>query len=304
MGRSTIFVSGLVNVESTLKINDFPINYSPVEYLFDGISSNVSGVGYNVSKALRTLGDEVHLHTIVGDDALGHVVNHELKRFDIGAEGVYHTLDATPQSIIIYDSTGRRKIYCDLKNIQDATYPIAFTHFYQIKYDLAILTNVNFSRGFFEIFKEKNIPIATDCHVLKDINSEYDKQFLENANIVFMSNEAIKGNEEAFMRQIIDTYNQDIIVIAMGDQGSMIYDRVEDQIHRVKAMTVRTIVNTIGAGDALFSAFLHFYIQGEEPLDSLVYATYFASYKIGANGGAEGFLTEEELFDKFRDETQ
>jgi ribokinase len=67
-------------------------------------------------------------------------------------------------------------------------------------------------------------------------------------------------------------------------------------------MTVRPIVNTIGAGDALFSAFLHFYIQGEEPLDSLKYATYFASYKIGANGGAEGFLTEEELLDKFRDE--
>ena len=119
MSRSNIFVSGLVNVESTLKINDFPINYSPVEYLFDGISTNVSGVGYNVSKALRTLGDEVHLHTIVGSDALGHVINHELKEHDIGAEGVYHTLDATTQSIIIYDSAGRRKIYCDLKNVQE-----------------------------------------------------------------------------------------------------------------------------------------------------------------------------------------
>jgi len=297
MSRSNIFVSGLVNVESTLKINNFPIDYSPVEYLFDGISSNVSGVGYNVSKALRTLGDEVHLHTIVGDDALGHVVNHELKRCDIGAEGVYHTLDATPQSIIIYDSTGRRKIYCDLKNIQDATYPVAFTYLQGGKYDLAVLGNVNFSRRFFEIFKERNIPIATDCHVLKDINSEYDKQFLENANIVFMSNEGIKGNEESFMMQLIDAYNQDIIVISMGDQGAMMYDRIEDKIHRIEAITVRPIVNTIGAGDALFSSFLHFYIQGEEPIDCLKRATYFASYKIGANGGAEGFLSEYELLE-------
>ena len=297
MSRSNIFVSGLVNVESTLKINDFPINYSPVEYLFDGISTNVSGVGYNVSKALRTLGNEVHLHTIVGDDTLGQLINLELKRCDIGGEGVYHTLDATPQSIIIYDSTGRRKIYCDLKNIQDATYPVAFTHLYHVQYDLAVLGNVNFSREFFEIFKERNIPIATDCHVLKDINSEYDKQFLQNANIVFMSNEGIKGNEEGFLRQLIDAYNQDIIVISMGDQGSMIYDRVEDQIHKVDAITVRPILNTIGAGDALFSSFLHFYIQGEEPLDALKYATFFASYKIGANGGAEGFLSEFDLLE-------
>ncbi len=303
MPRSKIFVSGLVNVESTLKITDFPINYSPVEYLFDGISTNVSGVGYNVSKALRILGNEVHIHTVVGDDAPGHLVSHELKRCDIGAEGVYHTLDATPQSIIIYDSTGRRKIYCDLKDIQEASYPVAFTYMFGTPYDLAVLTNVNFSRKFFTVFKEHNIPIATDCHVLKDINSEYDKEFLENANIVFLSNEGIKGNEEGFMRQLIEKYNQDIIVIAMSDQGSMIYDRVEDQIHRVPAKTVRPIVNTIGAGDALFSSFLHFYIQGEEPLEALQYATYFAAYKIGANGGAEGFLTEPELIELVKDNT-
>ena len=303
MPRSNIFVSGLVNVESTLKIVNFPINYSPVEYLFDGISTNVSGVGYNVSKALRTLGDEVHLHTIVGDDALGHVVNHELKRCDIGAEGVYHTMDATPQSIIIYDDSGKRKIYCDLKNVQDITYPVAFTYLLDVKYDLAILGNVNFSRVFFDVFKEKNVPIATDCHVLKDINSEYDKQFLKNSNIVFMSNEGIKGNEEGFMRQLIDAYNHDIIVIAMGANGSMMYDRVEDAIHKIDAITVRPVRNTIGAGDALFSSFLHFYIQGEEPLDALKYATYFAGYKVGANGGAEGFLTEYELLEKFREMT-
>ena len=295
MLRSKIFVSGLVNVESTLKIDNFPINYSPIEYLFDGISTNVSGVGYNVSKALRILGNEIHIHTVVGDDAAGHVISHELKRCDIGAEGVYHILDATPQSIIVYDSTGRRKIYCDLKNIQDASYPVAFTYMYGAKYDLAILTNVNFSRMFFDIFKEQDVPIATDCHVLKDVNSEYDREFLENANIVFLSNEGIKGNEEGFMHQLIEKYNQDIIVIAMSDQGSMLYDRVENKIHRIPAVTVRPIVNTIGAGDALFSSFLHFYIQGETPIEALQYATYYAAYKIGSNGGAEGLLSEPEL---------
>ena len=293
MSNSKIFVSGLVNIESTLRINDFPINYSPIEYLFDGISTNLSGVGYNVSKALRTLGDEVHLHTVVGDDAPGHIISQQLKQNDIYAEGVYHLLDATPQSIIIYDSSGRRKIYCDLKKVQEATYPVAFT--YDMNYDLAVLGNVNFSRAFFDFFKKRSIPIATDCHVLSDIHSEYDEQFLENADIIFMSNEAIKGNERDFMQKLIETYNQVIIVISMGDKGALLYDRVENKIHHIPAVNTRPIVNTIGAGDALFSSFLHFYIQGEMPVDALIYATYFASYKIGANGGAEGFLSEDEL---------
>ena len=290
---SKIFVSGLVNVESTLRVSEFPIAYSPIEYLFNGISSKVSGVGYNVSKALSTLGNEVHLHSLIGNDTFGELVLQELSKNNIGSEGIYHFLDGTPQSIVIYDNEGKRKIYCDLKNIQESSYPASFI--FDTDYDIALLTNVNFSREFFSTFKSRKIKIATDCHVLKDINSEYDKGFLENADIIFMSNEGIKGNEDAFMRSLIETYNQEIIVISMGAQGSMIYDRIADDISFVKAKTVRPIVNTVGAGDALFSAFLHFFIQGDEPVDALTYATYFASYKIGANGGGEGFLTEPEL---------
>ena len=294
---SKIFVSGLINVESTLRINDFPITYSPIEYLFNGISSKVSGVGFNVSKALTKLGDEIHIHSIIGSDTFGKLVLKELEENHIGAEGVYSFLDGTPQSIVIYNNEGKRKIYCDLKSIQESDYPQAFV--YDIDYDLAILTNVNFSREFFTRFKQKGTKIATDCHVLKDINSEYDKQFLEYADIIFMSNEAIKGNERDFMRQLIDAYNQEIIVISMGDQGSILYDRLADDIYHMKAVTVRPIVNTVGAGDALFSAFLHFFIDGAEPLEALSLATYFASYKIGESGGGEGFLTEPELINLF-----
>ena len=64
----------------------------------------------------------------------------------------------------------------------------------------------------------------------------------------------------------------------------------------MEAVTVRPIVNTVGAGDALFSSFLHFYVSGNyTPIECLKYATYFAGYKIGESGGAEGFLKEVDL---------
>ena len=293
--RKKVFVSGLVNIESTLKISDFPITYSPIEYLFDGISSKVSGVGYNVSKAIATLGDEVHIHTLVGDDAFGKLIIQELEKNGIGTEGTYKFLSGSPQSIIIYDSTGKRKIYCDLKNVQETSYPDSFM--YNTDYDLAILTNVNFSREFFSRFKGTDTLIATDCHVMKEIDAEYDLEFLQNADIVFLSNEAIQGREQEFMEKMVERYNHRIVVIAMGSKGSMLYERRTGKTHFIKAVTVRPIVNTIGAGDALFSSFLHFYIHDFTALESIQMATYFASYKIGANGGAEGFLKENELFD-------
>ena len=56
---SRILVSGLVNVETTCRIESFPIDYQPIDYAFFGVNMAVSGVGYNVAKAMTSLEDEV-----------------------------------------------------------------------------------------------------------------------------------------------------------------------------------------------------------------------------------------------------
>ena len=52
---SKIFISGLVNIEATCRINSFPIEYAPIEYNFHGVNVDVAGVGYNLAKALTAL---------------------------------------------------------------------------------------------------------------------------------------------------------------------------------------------------------------------------------------------------------
>jgi ribokinase len=69
----------------------------------------------------------------------------------------------------------------------------------------------------------------------------------------------------------------------------------EREIKHFPAIKTREVVNTIGAGDALFSCFIHYYHKTKDPYYSIQLATLFASYKIGENGGAKGFLTEEKL---------
>ena len=66
-------------------------------------------------------------------------------------------------------------------------------------------------------------------------------------------------------------------------------------MERIPPVFTRPVVNTIGAGDALFSAFLHTYARTRDPYESIHKAVVFASYKIGGKGAAEGFLTDQEL---------
>ena len=194
---SDILVSGLINIEVTLRVDAFPIAYTPVRYPFFGVDTTVSGVGYNVAKALTALGDAVHLVSMVGQDLAADQVRRALDRDGIPGDLISDQIRQTPHSVILYDGEGRRQINVDLKDVQGALLAVKRDRF----------------------------------------------------------------------------------------------------VGRVPAVHTRQVVNTIGAGDALFSAFIHFYDRSQDPYEALCKAIVFASYKIGEAGAAEGFLDERELND-------
>jgi sugar/nucleoside kinase (ribokinase family) len=76
--KKRFVVSGLVNIETTLKIDSFPLEYFPVAYPFGGIGSSVSGVGANLALALSALGDRVAFCSLLGRDGLGGYALSEL----------------------------------------------------------------------------------------------------------------------------------------------------------------------------------------------------------------------------------
>ena len=71
--------------------------------------------------------------------------------------------------------------------------------------------------------------------------------------------------------------------------------RESGEITELPAYNNVGVVNTVGAGDALFSAFLHFYSKGMKPIDALWRAEIFAALKIRENGASKGFVTENEI---------
>jgi ribokinase len=291
---NNILVSGLTNIETTIKVDKFPIEYSPVEYKFYGLNSSISGVGYNIVKALKTLGDSPIFFSIIGNDIYKEIIFNDLEKDKINSNFVLPLLEKTVQSGILYEEN-KRKIILDLKNIQEIKYPIDILENIIDKIDIGILCNINFSRDFLKVLKDNGKTIATDVHVLSDINDNYNNDYIKYSDILFLSNENIIGNENDMIVQLSQKYNHKIIVVTMGKNGLLIYVKGKNEIKHFNAIKTREVVNTIGAGDALFSCFIHYYHKTKDPYYSIQLAALFASYKIGENGGAKGFLTEKEL---------
>lgn len=286
-----ILVSGLLNTETTTAVRGFPIHYYPIDYAFFGVNTAVSGVAFNLAKALKTLGDEVQLASMTGHDFAAAYIRDALQELDISTQYVQPKLRETPSSVVLYDPDGNRQIYCDLKDIQETAY--AFNASILEGIDLVAACNINFNRPLLHLAKQTGKIIATDVHVLSDIYDEYNREFMEQADILFLSDEAVGDNYRAFMEQLADAYPCRIIVMGRGAKGAAIYLRDTGELTEMPATSAGTVVNTVGAGDALFSAFLHYYTKGLAPLDALQRAQIFATHKITVGGASNGFVSEQ-----------
>lgn len=294
---SRILVSGLVNTETTVRVRQFPIQYYPIDYPFFGVDTAVSGVAYNIARALRCLNDQVTLASMTGADFPAGYIRQELLGAGIDPSLVKASLASTTASVVLYDGEGRRQIYCDLKDVQDTQY--GFPGDICDHVDLVVACNINFNRELLHIARRAGKPIATDVHVLSNIWDEYNRDFLEYADILFLSDEGIGEYYRSFLTQLAWAYGAKIVVLGRGGKGAAMYVKEEKQLYELPAVQVGEIVNTVGAGDALFSSFLHFYARGMGPLEALKRAQLFASAKIGVSGAAKGFVTEagiEELY--------
>lgn len=290
---SNVLVSGLVNTETTVKVRQFPIPYYPIDYPFFGVNTAVSGVAYNIALALKTLGDQVTLASMTGNDFAADYIRRELHTQGIDCTGIKSCLKETASSVVLYDEEGRRQIYCDLKDIQEATYGFSADIFEQA--DVVVACNINFNRELLRAAKESGKLIATDVHVLSNVWDAYNRDFMECADVLFLSDEAIGDDYRGFIMELAHAYRPQIIVLGRGNKGAAMYLESAARIVELPAVHVGDVVNTVGAGDALFSAFIHYYASGLDPIAALERAQTFASAKIRCSGASRGFVTEQEV---------
>ena len=294
---SKVLVCGLINIETTLRVDQFPIPYFPVTYPFHQINTTVAGVGFNISKALATLGNQVQLLSITGADFYHTLISKQIEQLGLPGSGILPLVEKTAQSIILFDPQGNRQIYTDLKDIQDQTYPPQVFEEKLVGCEICVLCNINFSRTLLRLAKARNIPLACDVHAIHNLDDAYNQDFMRSAHILFCSHENLAFTPQEIIQQLWARFQTPLCVIGLGAQGALLGVHDQQRIDHFAAINTRPVANTIGAGDALFSAFLDGFLRGLSPQKALQRAMVFASYKIGVRGAAEGFLSLEELDD-------
>ena len=221
MKNKIIYVSGIVNLETIVNVDAFPIYYNPVEYPFFGINSTVSGSAYNIAKALKKLGNnDVFLSAHVGKDMVGDIVINEIEKNKIDTSYIKYSLDYTPNSVVFVDRDNNVKNYSDLKDVQEISQEITNEIGKIKRSDLIVLSNTNFNRPLLKKAKELGKKVATDVHIIGTIDDEFNKDFMKYSDISFLSKKGLSNiNYEDFLLEIYNKYHNEIIVLGEGREG-------------------------------------------------------------------------------------
>ncbi|WP_045876458.1 PfkB family carbohydrate kinase [Pseudofrankia sp. DC12] len=282
--RGSAVVAGVVNVQQTIPVDDFPVPYAPVHYRAHQLRLEASGVGLNVARALRTLGSPVVLATLVGTDPAGAVVRAELDRLDLLGDAVIETAH-TPTSGVLVDKAGARQVHTDLKDLPDAVYPPErFTQLLDGA-RLAVLSTIGFARPLLACAKAAGMPIAVDVQTITGVDDAYSQPWLRAADILFCSAERLDSDPSVFAGAVFDQFPAQIIVVGLGSAGALLAVRGHPS-RRLPAVAPYGVVDTTGAGDALFAGFLHSWLEGHDPDLAAERAVVVAGCAVGTPGAA------------------
>ncbi len=290
MPENRVLVVGNVGLETSLKLETFPLenasSYQPYK-----LDLSVSGVGFNVARALQTLGTEVRLASVVGTGTAGQVVRARLQ--NAGLDTHLHTGERTGRSLVVSDATGARQVHTDLGGVANTVYPTERFDAALAGCALAVLTNIEYTRPLLARSLSAGVPISTDLHAVQGLDNPYDQDFLASATLLFFSGEKLE-NPYQTVADLRRRFNPEVVVVGLGSLGALLSERNRETL-LVAAFSVRQIGSTVGAGDALHAAFCHFWLQGELPERALRLAAAFAAQKIRSARGGEGFVGEADV---------
>lgn len=294
---SKILVAGILQEETIVRVDKIPVKNQPVTEIFNSIHTGIGGDAYNEAIALKWLGDDVDFFTMIGKYDSPKIVNPPSSEVFLDTDYILPKASATPAAVVFYDRERNQQIFEDIKNLRDIKYDLSLFKQALPGADLVVLANANFCKPMLHAALEAGKKVAVNIRNFKYRTETYNEEFLEAADILYLSDDNIDDDPYDFCKYIVDKYKTEILIYGMGADGVLLYSNKLDTYVCYKPVKTNEIVNTVGAGNALFSCFLHYYNQTGDSTLSIRNALLFASYKIGFIGTSIGFMTEKQIED-------
>ncbi|WP_243407769.1 carbohydrate kinase family protein [Frankia canadensis] len=301
VGRGvTVVVAGVAGVAQTVPVDGFPVHYVPVRYPRHGLRLEVAGVGLNVARVLRALGTSVSLAALVGRDPAGLLVRAELTRLgllggdqtaggDLSADGGpaigsgVLEVGSTPTSVVLVEPGGARQVNTDLKDLPDAEYPATVFNALLAGARLAVVSTIGFARPLLTMARSAGVPVAVDVQTVGGVDDACLRPWLEAADVLFCSAERLGTDPATFAADVLKRFPARIIVVGMGADGCLLGIRGQ-AVRRFPAIAPHGVVDTTGAGDALFAGFLHYWLATGDAAMAADHAVLVAGCAVGTPG--------------------
>ncbi len=292
---SKFLVAGVTQIETIVRVDKIPVSYAPLTSANDSIFTAVGGDAYNESLALKWLGDEVTFMSIVGRNQDLGIINPPDRKITLSTEYIIPQMKETPTEVVLYDKDRKQQIFEDIKDLRENVYDMSMVAPIAESCDMMVLSNANFCRPFAKAAVEHKKPIAVNIRSYKPEKEKYNTDFLEPAKVLYFSDDTLHEDPYAFIDRMASTYGTEIIILGQGSEGLILFDKTKDVRVHYKTVKTNEVVNTIGAGNALFACFLHYYMETGDSVNAIKNALLFASYKIGYMGTSNGFMTTDQL---------
>ncbi|WP_157408023.1 carbohydrate kinase family protein [Actinomadura atramentaria] len=287
-----IVVAGVASLYASVGVNGFPLGYASTSAP-RWMEFGVSGTATHVARVQRSLGDGVRLCCPVGGGVAGAVIRNELCRLGLDGPGVV----ASPESslgLVLVGPDGKRMGMPHVDPVDRFPYPFDVLREQARDADLLVLTNARFVRPLVAAAARLGPPIAVDVHRLAGLGDDYDRPWLDRAEIVFCSDERL-GDPLAWLPAMFARYPRCRVAgVGLGARGALVGLR-DGRLVEVGAVTPRPPVNTSGAGDALFATFVSTLLRLGDPVAALQAGVLHAGWKIGHRLPAAVSLDAAEL---------
>lgn len=291
-------VLGTAGMQLNVPVDAFPLDYQSVVFMDNKVNVDVAGVAFSHSKILSKLGSKATMLTKVGNDKFATIIEQSL--IDLGVDLILDKQETESLcSIILYDENGKRMILREGRN--EHLYEMNPRVYKGLKadYDVAMFSLAGFSRKLLPIVEKLEIPIVCDMQRVENLTNDYGRDFMRYSDIIFFSDDHFEGDLDQMIHDLYEQYKFQIIVVGRGEQGVKLV--VDGKITNVPAFKT-TVVNTVGAGDALFACFCHYYFKDGSAEKAIIKAQLYAAEKIKHKTASEGLMTDKELegaFEKF-----
>ncbi|MBL8015418.1 MAG: carbohydrate kinase family protein [Candidatus Doudnabacteria bacterium] len=260
-------------------------------------STNAGGNAYNVATAMKKLGLNVALYSVIGNDFEGQKMLDEIKAAGVNCDLVTKDENAETNSAVILNIRGDRLVMSyhqprkySLPDIPDTKF-VYLTSIGEDDQELfKQVLELKQKKGFKLIFSPGTLQVTEPFAEVKDVIAASDLLILNKAEAISMSRLNTESNE--YLMQGLFKYGPKQIIITRSDRGSIAYDG--KGFVKVGALKV-TPVESTGAGDC-FAASVGAAIAYEKDIATAMgWGAVNAANAICSVGATTGLLTKDEL---------